>query len=271
MTGGADDPDGETEGPPPVEDGRYLYCLVDPEGDEQLFEARGVADEPARLERVGGVGVVVHDCERAYDTGDPDQLREWLLAHQRVVDAAAEAFGTPLPVRFDTIIRGGDEGLAGWLADHTDRVREELDRLAGRREYRVEALWDPEAFEARMREEDDRLREIEAKRQDAEEGTGFLLGKQVEDRLRELKRDRRAALYERLVAAVDGVCEAREERDPAGDDDGDRESVGAMAVLCPLDREDELGEALDDYVADRPVEVRFTGPWPPYTFTPELS
>lgn len=268
MTG---DPDEDDEGPPPVEDGRYLYCLVDPPDDGEAFEARGVADESARLERIGDVGAVVHDCERAYDTGDPDQLREWLLAHQRVVDAAAEAFGTPLPVRFDTIIRGGDAGLEGWLADHTGRVREELDRLAGRREYRIEALWDPEAFEARMREEDDRLREIEAEREAAEEGTGFLLGKQAEDRLRGLKRDRRAELYESLVAAVDGVCEAREERDPAGDGEGERESVGAMAVLCPLDREADLGEALDDYVAGRPVEVRFTGPWPPYTFTPELS
>lgn len=45
----------------------------------------------------------------------------------------------------------------------------------------------------------------------------------------------------------------------------------ALTILAREDREETVGDALDEY-ADRPgVEIRFTGPWPPYSFAPDLA
>jgi hypothetical protein len=302
---------------------RYVYCLVrvdtdtDADADtdtagaggggsapgrtEATLDAVGLDDVPTRLIRAeGGVGAVVHDCESLYDTDDEAQLRLWLLAHQRVVDAATATFGTPLPVRFDTVIQGDDGAVRTWLADVADEARPALDRLAGAREYRVTAHWTPDGdgdgdadappsqddsgpdaggFEARARQRDDRLAELAAVRVAADTGRAFLVSKQYDRRLRELERERLAELAADLREHVTPV--AREVRDAdaeaggadlaAADGDDEGELIARLTVLADEADEDELGARLDEFVEANDVTVRFTGPWAPYSFAPELS
>ena len=44
-----------------------------------------------------------------------------------------------------------------------------------------------------------------------------------------------------------------------------------VAVLADDDAETTLGERLDTIVEQDGVAVRFTGPWPPYTFAPDIG
>lgn len=267
---------------------RYLYCLIDTtaaDPDEETLDAAGVDDERVRTVTVDGVGAVVHDCDGLYDSDDPATVQTWLLDHQRVVDAATEAFGTPLPVRFDTVIEGDDDDVRAWLADELDRVRPALRELRGHREYRVEARWDSDPFEQRVRATDDRLAEIERERDDAGAGEGFLRETQYETRLRELRSERRVALAAALRETVAPHAVELTERDPDrhaavaadaadADERPDPERVRVVTLAALVERDDEtaLGRALDDYVdANDGVEVRFTGPWAPYTFAPELG
>lgn len=261
-----------------VTDGRYLYCLVDTGGvaDVTLAE-QGVDDEPVQIVESGTVGAVVHECDGIYDTDDPETMRSWVLAHQRVVDTAAERFGTPLPMRFDTVLEGGDDGVRDWVAGHQDRIREALERFAGTWEYRIHLRWDSSRYEQEVAETDDRLQEIEAERTDSDEGASFLLEKQYEQRLRELNASRRDELETTLLEAVEPVVEECIEQDAVpsslapSDDEGPHEPVTRLAVLARGEREGELGNRLDDVVERDGVEITFTGPWPPYTFAPDLG
>jgi hypothetical protein len=296
---------------------RYLYCVVDASGndpdsgaaaDPAAFTAEGLDDAPVRVLRAGdasgdgesALAAVVHDCDGLYDTDDETTLRRWLLAHQRVVDAAMASFGAPLPVRFDTVLEGGDDTVRGWLDAVGETARAGLGRVAGCREYRTIVQWtvDTETFEADARARDDRLAELASEREAASEGRGFLLQKQYDARLRECRRERVADLSAALREAVDPVARAVESTDGGstsasgataagssengggtvsgaaeGDGDGDDGGieVARLSILAPLADEDRLGERLDAYVADRPVAVQFTGPWAPYSFVPELG
>lgn len=260
-----------------VADGRYLYCLVATAdaGPEPTFSTTGVDDEPVHVVEAGSVGAVVHDCEGIYDTDDPETMREWVLAHQRVVDAADEAFGTPLPIRFDTVLEGGDTGVEEWLDDRHDEVRAALDRFAGTEEYRIHLVWDDSGFAGRIGQEDDRLRELDAEIREADDGKGFLLGKERENRLRELKERHRDELATELTEAVDPIVEDRIEQDEVPSSlqpDTDRSDVVTrLAVLAREEDEGELGDALDEVVEREGVEIKFTGPWPPYTFAPDIG
>jgi hypothetical protein len=263
---------------------RYVYCLVDPAGNDggdadpdRLAGTTGLDDAPVRLvgggDDAAGVGAVVHDCESVYDTDDEARLRRWLLAHQRVVDAATEAFGAPLPVRFDTVIDGDDDAVVGWLASVADAVREGLASVAGCREYRVCVHWtaDADDFEARARESDARLADLADERDAASEGRGFLVGKQYDARLRELRRARIGELDDAAREAVAGVARSVDAGDPDELDADDGVPVASLSVLAPVDDEERLGDRLDDYVDAHPVTVRFTGPWAPYSFAPEVG
>lgn len=260
-----------------VDDGRYLYCLVDTADAEHepTLSATGVDDEPVHVVEEGSVGAVVHDCEGIYDTDDPETMRDWVLAHQRVVDAADETFGTPLPIRFDTVLEGGDEGVRKWLSDRHDEVRAALGRFAGTKEYRIHLVWDDSGFLERVDEADDRLGELDADIQAADEGEAFLLEKERENRLRELKESHREELATALTEAVDPHVEDRIEQDEVPSSlqpETDRGDVVArLAVLAREANEDELGDALDEVVEREGVEIKFTGPWPPYTFAPDIG
>ncbi|SFG61322.1 Gas vesicle synthesis protein GvpL/GvpF [Halopelagius inordinatus] len=260
------------------EDGRYLYCVVRVDDDAE-FDVEGIEDEPVHVVTDGALGAVVHRCDSLYDSDDPTTLKRWLLAHQRVIDAAADAFGTPLPVRFDTVLTGDDGVVRNWLRESDAELRDALDELAGLREYRIEVRRDYDALADRLAETDDRLGELRTRKEESGEGTGFLVGKQYEQRLDDLVRDHRETeaedIAERLARYADRIRRLGENRSASlvgaeSDDDDSTVSV-RFAILAPLDREDDVGAILDDIAAEDGVEVRFSGPWPPYTFAPELD
>lgn len=191
----ADDTDTE------FEEGRYLYCAVAVDDGADL-DTEGVDDEPVRLLAVDDIGVVLHDCESLYDTANMDELRKWVLQHQNVVDAAGEVFGTPIPFQFDTVLTGDDDRVREWVGEERGTLADYLDQLAGHWEYRVELRREEEALREDLVASDDRLAELDEEIEAAGSGTAFMLEKQYDQRLRELRRERRgeraAALRDRL-------------------------------------------------------------------------
>ncbi|WP_256684654.1 gas vesicle protein GvpL [Halococcus qingdaonensis] len=272
----ADDTDTEGETETEFQEGRYLYCAVAVD-DEADPDTEGVDDEPVRLLAVDDIGVVLHDCESLYDTADMDELRKWVLQHQNVVDAAGEAFGTPIPFQFDTVLTGDDDRVREWVAEERGTLANYLDQLAGHWEYRVELRREEAALREDLVASDDRLAELDEEIEAAGSGTAFMLEKQYDQRLRELRRERRtdraATLRDRLDEFARDVNELGERTtldDEEGDNDG-METQARFTVLATEDNEEGMGEMLDEVAAETGVEVRFTGPWPPYSFVPAIG
>ncbi|RQG95926.1 gas vesicle protein GvpL [Natrarchaeobius chitinivorans] len=273
---------------PEIDEGRYLYCLVRAD-DDATFDATGVDDEPVSVVTEDGIGAVVHDCDGLYDSSDLEQIKRWLVRHQVTVDEAGEAFGTPVPFQFDTILRGDDDDVRTWLREEYDLLERTLSELAAHWEYRVEVVETEPIGDDRLLEHDDELRDLDRRIDDAGEGTAFLLEKQYDQRIAELRAARRESLTNDLTDRLDDV--AREvhalERSPTASlsDDlatgggsdatdgttGDGETLCRLTLLAHEDEEGEIGSILEDVASTDGLEVRFTGPWPPYTFTPALG
>lgn len=274
----------ESEGTPEFEEGRYVFCAVALDGGDRPveFDAEGIDGGPVRVVTSDGLGAVVQPVESVFDSGDPTEVRRWLLAHQSVVDDAGRAFGTPLPFRFDTIVRGDDETVAAWLDERESALREALAWLSGRWEYRIELRWDEAAVAERAREEDGELRQLAARVESASEGTGFLLQKQYDQRLAGRLRERserlESALFERVephavdVRVAGGGSSSRVAADAAdAASDDELETAVRLTLLADGDREQRIGEELEAF-AERPdLDVRYTGPWPPYSFAPDVD
>jgi len=280
----ADEPrsdESRSDGSPEFDEGRYLYCLVDAsvddtdDDDTDDFEAEGLAEERAYLVGSGGVGAIVHGCESMYDSDDPRQVQRWLLAHQRVVDEAGEAFGTPIPFRFHTILPGDDDTVREWLDDIRTEARDRLDELSGRWEYRISLNLDEERLEDRLATEDEELRSLRARTESASEGKSFLLEKQYDQKLGKRVSQHRQELLEELRQHIAPHLEraevlGRRRASIEGVDAGD-EPAQRVATLAREEEVDALGAALDEVAANPGVEIEFTGPWPPYTFAPEFA
>jgi|AntDeeMetagen285_2_1112576.scaffolds.fasta_scaffold00118_7 hypothetical protein len=269
-----------------IEQGRYLYCLVyipsadenaDGEGDSD-WSTDGIEDEPVSVITAGDVGAVVHACDSLYDTDDPQTIQQWLLSHQGVVDEAGEEFGTPIPFQFDTILTGGDQSVREWLRSESDRLEPELAALAGHWEYRIEVTHHEDA-RAAISEADEELSTLQERIDDAGSGTSYLLeqqyDKELNKRLRQHRQQQARSLANRIAPHVDAL-ESLGKRRSAGVDidtgqDDETEPIARFAVLATDEGADTLGDELDEIAAEPGVEVRFTGPWPPYTFAPEID
>lgn len=267
-----------------VDDGRYVYCVVrrseadeTDEADEEWLSADGVDGGSPYLVESDGVAAVVQPCSSPFESEDVRQLRRWLLQHQTVVDDAGETFGTPIPFRFDTVVDGGDDAVTSWLAEEGETFQAVLDALAGCWEYRIEAGFDAERL-AEDVDDDPELRELAAQREEASAGKAHLLDKKYERRRDGLVADRvdahRAELTEELEARTEAMQAVDDSdgatfADAAGEEtaDADVESI-SLSVLAAREAETEIGDLLESVADETGASVKFTGPWPPYSYAP---
>ncbi|WP_224270095.1 gas vesicle protein GvpL [Haloprofundus salinisoli] len=263
-----------------VDDGRYLYCVVavdEGEAGTDWTESNAVDDAEAYLVVADGIGAVVHRCERTPNPNDLSTVKRSLLRHQHVVDAAGDAFGTPLPLRFGTVVEGGDAAVREWLVETAATQRRHLDAFAGKWEYRIEVGWEEDALAETVEASDDRLAELAETLDDSSEGTSFLVQKQYDKRLSDLvyaeREERVAALAERLDPLVEEMEELGRPAVSLEDADGsDSGPSFRVAVLAPEENEIPIGDVLDEVKSNpETTDVQYTGPWPPYTFAPSLD
>jgi hypothetical protein len=263
--------DAETAADP--QDGRYLYCVVRVDEDDPTVDVTGVEGADLRLLVVGDLAAAVHPRATPYESDSPSEVRNWLLAHHSAVEAVGEAYGTPVPFRFDTVVAGDDEAVEAWLRDRRDELTAALDALDGRWEYRIELSWDEDAVGDDLTSSDDELQELAEKRDDASEGVAFLVEKQYEKRrdelLEEWRRARRRELASTLEQHVASVRELGDAPNTALTETSDAPAV-RLAVLADDEGRDAVGDYLDEVLEDPAVSVTYTGPWPPYTFAPDV-
>lgn len=255
----------------------YLYAVVPEDAPEPPAELRGVEGTHVRLLRAGGVAAVVGEVpaeeygEEVLDArlADLPWVGERGAAHETVLLWYADR-GPVLPLALFSLHRG-EARVRERLERHSERFRRELERVRGRKEWRVR-LW---RVDERVAEHLDRLsprlgrlaEEIEA----ASPGRRFLLQK------------KRSALREEELRAV-GADAARRSYAAL------REAAGESALLPPPSAAEGRALVLDaaflveeaafpafqrevTEVARRwgesGFEVEFTGPWPPYHFAGE--
>ncbi|NYI06107.1 GvpL/GvpF family gas vesicle protein [Allostreptomyces psammosilenae] len=234
----------------------YLYGVIRATAHPRVGELRGVGEPPARVQvvRGGELAAVVSDV-----LGPVRAKRRDLLAHQEVLEALA-VDEPVVPMRFGT------------LADSVEAVRQELltrerellpvlDRLTDRDEYNLKASLVEEAALRRILADDPELRRLnEATRSGrATEADRIALGEAVAARVTARER----AAEEQILHRLGGVTVA-----------GAPAPAVAGAFLNTsflVDRADaeRLRDAVDALRAELggTVELRLSGPLPPYSFT----
>lgn len=248
---------------------KYTYCLVDDEGTAERSLGTGIDDEPVYVYVRDGVGAVVHDCpSEAYETDDREQAETWVKQHNRTIERAADVFGTPLPMTFDTIFED-ETALRAFLTDYRNQITARLDVLAGTEEYGVRIYCD----------EDVLVEKTEAPPDATDFGSSDSSGmayfeqkkreKQRQQELAERTKERFQSYFPRIEAVVDEITEGELERDSESADRG----RNVLTVSC-LVTDGEIGglKRVLSEIDDEPgVEVAFTGPWHPYSFVGSLG
>jgi len=254
------------------EEGRYLYCIIN-NSEETNFGQMGIEDSLVYTVAFNDVGAVVHRCEaKPYKTEDREKAAEWILTHQYVIDLATKEFGTVIPLTFDTIFKGGDETVKQWLREEYRELKTILERLDGKAEYGVQIFIENDFVEKAL-EENEEIQELKKEIDNKPKGISYLLRKKLEKKL-ELERNVLADmhtknLYDQIKSLVDDVKLESTKREVPEKWQG-KQMILNIACLAHKDKIQDLGNMLGEVNKREGFAVRFTGPWPPYSFVREI-
>lgn len=251
-------------------DALYVYCIVPDKGEFGLGKIGIDASEVFSIPG-DGLSAVVHQCPALpYQTQDREIAAQWVAAHHRVVEDTWKRFGSVLPMSFDMLIEGDDcatarEKLVLWMREKRGAFTGLLGQLAGKAEYGVQISWDPRDIAADLLEHNHDLQALEKEFKAQSEGAAFLgqakLEKAIKIQMEALAGERFQAYYSRISGCAHAL---RLDRPLKAKDN--RQML--LNVSCLLEKGDHgrLGRVLDLIAAMKGMKVRFTGPWPPYSF-----
>jgi len=256
--------------------GLYVYGIIPSESMASAQSGTGIDDNQLELISGGKLAAIVHACSTEPYQGPDSTVERWILEHSHVIDTVWQAAGTVLPMSFNVIVSPGDDAtdsaenrLTNWLTASTDVLSKRLELLRDLVELRVEIALD-EATVASMSQE---LLELQQATEARPAGVQRLYRKRMEERTREVTERTADELYpqyrHRLAACAEDLVEnARPGRTPGSI------TVLTASLLVHKNKIDAIGVELADIRDSQPgANIRYLGPWPPYSFSevPELG
>lgn len=249
--------------------GRYVYCII-PATDKVEWGEIGLDHQRVYAITYGEISALVHACPTEPYQGDDQMVKDWVWTHGEVIDAAWAETGTILPMTFDCIIRPveghtADETVGAWLQAEYDNYRAELKAYAGKVELGVQILWQTEAIAEALVTKDPEILQLQQEMRGKPKGMAYFYQQKVEKAVKqglETKADDDFRRYYRLITAGAEDVHVNKVKRPTGG----RQMLMNLSLLVGKARVGELGAQLDQINEENGIEVRFTGPWPPYSF-----
>ncbi len=246
-------------------DGRYIYCITD--GGKNISPGK-IGIEKAEVYTISFCNLlaVVHNCEaKAYYSEDEDAVINWIITHQQVVDEAWKRFGTVLPITFNTIIKGNTEDVRAWLKQEYESLCKKIRRFRGKAEYGIQVFWDINMIEGILVDRDTGLKGLQREMTSKTDGIAYMYKQKFEKRLKaEIEAEAELCfkkLYNQIKAHVEDIFVEKIKRK-----EGNTQMLMNLSCLVPKDRRSYVGEEIEKINSTNGLSVRFTGPWPPYSF-----
>lgn len=249
----------------------YLYGIVDAIVRETYGEI-GIEGASVECIPIGECSVIVHRCSpQPYESDDEGMVKGWVLAHQAVIDEAISRGYTVMPSRFDTIItpsggRDAAEVLAEWVEEEYPSLLQTFEKIRGKQEYGIQIFIDRDMVAKEALQKNPTTERLERERHEVGPGTAFLLQRSIDvERARAIDSVTRS-LYDDLLQRIRAVSDdiVVMETTPTGTDG--QKMLMNLSCLVTDEQYTEMGDLLGDIDAEQGIHVRFTGPWPAYSF-----
>lgn len=259
------------------DDGRYLYCIAE-SGERTNLGKIGLDGKEVYTVPFFDLCAVVHNCpSEPYKSEDNEVVKKWVITHEKVVEVAWEKFGTVLPLGFDTIIKGEEnvspeENIKNWLKQDYVSLKEKIDKIRGKAEYGVQIFWEPKLIADEIAKTNEQIRNLNQDIKSKSKGTAYMLKPKLENLLKKEMEKKVDLCFKEFYARIKKcVFEIRVEKTKKISDFGScgdekRQMLMNLSCLVAKEKSKELGEELEKINEEERFAVRFTGPWPPYSF-----
>ncbi len=259
----------ETESIPRYE-GRYVYGVA-MDGREVNLGPIGIDGNEVYTIPYRGLSVIVHNCPpEPYQSNDDEIVKNWIRTHQNVLDVAKEQFGTIIPMGFDIILQpddatSPDQVVRDWLKEDYDRLLTVMEKIEGRDEYGVQIFYDPKVIGELIAKNNGELEKLKEEIATKSPGLAYMYKQKMEKLIKEemerLAEEWFRDFYSRIKRHCDDIVIEKTKK-------VEKDKIMLINPSCLVVKEnvESLGEELEKINSIEGFSVRFTGPWPPYSF-----
>jgi hypothetical protein len=236
--------------------GKYVYCII--RSRQPLrFGRIGIGSQPSEVHTIGHRDLAAVVSDTPLEVYDP--TRENVLAHERVNEAVMRDH-TVIPMSFGTVFKTAQD-IEELLRSAYEAFRDVLIKMESKVEFGLKVLWEPNEIIRRIEKQDENLRRLSQEISDRRGSTYFArmqYGRLVDNLLQE----RSALLVAEIFAALRPVAIASRSNKPIGD-----KMILNAAFLVDRRGEPEFDARVKEIGERHPeLQIRYTGPWPPYNF-----
>lgn len=251
-----------------AQEARYIYSIAKMGTRVSLGEI-GIEKTEVFTIPYKDIAAVVHSCQPlAYDTLDKAQAEEWVLSHSYVIDQAMKKFGSVLPFSFDVILKGEDSAILEWLGKNYSLLLQDLEKVKGKAEYTIQIYYDYDILASRVLLGDAKLMDLKGQIEMGTRGKAYLLGKKLDQTVKALVSIEAARLAEKSLTDIKSQVDELKADGKRWTPDNykDFKLLASYSCLVRDDMAARLGETLDEINCMEGFRVRFTGPWPAFSF-----
>lgn len=195
---------------------------------------------------------------------------EVLQAHEDVVEALMKET-TIVPFKFGTILRD-EQAATKLLQDEAETFKKLLTKFTGRAEWGLKVYVDKQALMKHVVQAEPRFRSLEEQRAKLSRGAAYLLGKKMEEEVKNHVAALLAQVTEEIFQdlgkdAFEAKLNNTWQQKVTGKN---KEMILNAAYLVEREKVADLrqrGKSFMEKYEFMGLEAEFSGPWPPYNFT----
>ncbi len=262
------DPDTEVTG----SEGLYLYGIVENTAAITSLRAVGIDDQVVSAIPCRDLAAIVHTCPLVpYRSDDESLMKEWILAHQKVLEIVAERCGTVIPFGFDTIImpdgdRDAGSVLLDWLSGEYDLLQTKMARFRNKKEYGVQVFCSLPTIADGLARADDAIKAMVEELEHSSPGKAYMIRQKIEREEKKGIESELQAIAQKCHETISAVCDEIKVEKPRKTGEADQRMLLNYSCLVSDNKYSRLGDVLESLEKEEGLIVRFTGPWPVYSF-----
>jgi len=253
-----------------MNEARYLYCIADG-GRKEDFGKIGIESNRMYTIPYRDLCAVVHDCPSVpYESEDEEKVKSWIITHENVIETAWANFGTVLPFGFDRIISStgdinAESNIMEWLIKDYEKLRQKLDRFKGKAEFGVQVFWYYKKIVEHLPEKNEEILKLRSDIQTKSGGLAYMYRQKLEILVKKQMELEAKNYFIDFYAQIEEIVNEIKVEKTKNSENG-KQMLMNLSCLLDKDRNKILGEELDKIDKREEFFVRFTGPWPPYSF-----
>lgn len=193
-----------------------------------------------------------------------------LRSHEDVVDTLMK-LTTVVPFKFGTILKD-EKAATKMLQDYEDKFKKLLSKFRGRAEWGLKIYSNNQEFKKHLAGKEPRLKKLGEKREKSSRGVAYLLGRKVEEELKDDVAARLAKINEFIFReAGKNAYEAKLNKTlPQKLTGKNKEMILNAAFLIEKEKVAHFCKQVKNLIEKYEpmgLVIDLSGPWPPYNFT----